>query len=415
MQISLDDLRKAAVVRDVQQYILSRLDHEESLRQQLSRDTAEALNQLHIKSNGCFLYLERLLDGVAERWVTLREIRHIPGTLNGLYLWLCQRLFQRRQFPRVQPLLHALLAARRPLSPEDIFLCLWTRDRTLTREEFARRLVLLSRVLVERDDGCLLLFHHSFAEWLLDVKHCTQKYLCHVSEGHAMLAMMQTLKGPQLPPSEVQDLAHHLLRLPSAENLRPFHLPLWLLATGVPLERAFCPAVGSAALPRDPAVLRLLLDAGAQLPSEDEEGGQAAEREEEVTLVPLDPLEALLAAGGSLDDMDTAQRTLLHTASYDGDINLVQRLLDAKASLELSDKNGQTPLNLGKTLPLLFVIYSLTTSCLNAFVVYSVILSIRFSQISRKKHTIQQSYPKQASQGYKRCILRAELVFIGQL
>ncbi|KAG0420742.1 hypothetical protein HPB47_003316, partial [Ixodes persulcatus] len=345
-KISLDDLRKAAVVRDVQQYILSRLDSEECLRQQLSRDTAEALNQLHIKSNGCFLYLERLLDGVAERWVTLREIRHIPGTLNGLYLWLCQRLFLRRQFPKVQPILHVLLAARKPLTIDDVFLCLWTRNQELTREDFGRRLGLLSRVLVEQD-GSLLLFHHSFAEWLLDVKHCTQKYLCHASEGHAMLAMMQTVKGPRLAPAEVQDLAHHLLRLPPVETVKPYHLPLWVLSSGVPLDRAFRPAVGSATVPRDPAVLRLLLEAGAELPSDDE----CAEVSETVgddggTGVLEDPIEAMLAAGGSLDGVDANLRTLLHTAAYDGDVELVARLLDAKASLEMSDRNGQTPLNL---------------------------------------------------------------------
>ncbi|CAN8006118.1 unnamed protein product, partial [Ixodes hexagonus] len=344
-KISLDDLRKAAVVRDVQQYILSRLDSEECLRQQLSRDTAEALNQLHIKSNGCFLYLERLLDGVAERWVTLREIRHIPGTLNGLYLWLCQRLFLRRQFPKVQPILHVLLAARKPLTVEDIFLCLWTRNQELTREDFGRRLGLLSRVLVEQD-GSLLLFHHSFAEWLLDVKHCTQKYLCHASEGHAMLAMMQTVKGPRLAPAEVQDLAHHLLRLPPAETVKPYHLPLWVLSSGVPLDRAFRPAVGSATVPRDPAVLRLLLEAGAELPSDDEGEEVSGTVVDGGAGVPEDPIEAVLAAGGSVDDVDASLRSLLHTAAYDGDVELVRRLLDRKACLEMSDRNGQTPLNL---------------------------------------------------------------------
>lgn len=350
-KISLDDLRKASVVRDMQQYILARLDGEEPLRQQLgARDTAEALNQLHIKSNGCLLYLERLLDGVAQRWVTLREIRHIPGTLNGLYLWLCQRLFQRRQFSRVQPVLQVLLAAAQPLSADELFLCLWTRNQLLTREEFGRRLALLSRLLVERDDGCLLLFHHSFAEWLLDVKHCTQKYLCHAAEGHAMLAMMQTLRGAQLPPTQVPDLAQHLLRLPPCEATEPFHLPLWLLCSGVPLERAFCPTVGSVVIPRDPAVLRLLLEAGARLPQADSGSSSSMVGSDcggsPVPSVPPDPLDALLASGASVDEVDSNQRTMLHTAAYDGDAPLVERLLEAKASLEMADRNGQTPLNL---------------------------------------------------------------------
>ena len=59
-KIGLDDLRKAHVVRDVQQYILCRLDLDERLRRHLSRETADTLNQLHIKCNGCFLYLEKV-------------------------------------------------------------------------------------------------------------------------------------------------------------------------------------------------------------------------------------------------------------------------------------------------------------------------------------------------------------------
>ncbi|KAK9398886.1 ankyrin repeat domain-containing protein 50 [Crotalus adamanteus] len=66
-KISLDDLRKAYIVKDVQQYILHRLDQEEALRQHLTKETAEMLNQLHIKSSGCFLYLERVLDGVPKK------------------------------------------------------------------------------------------------------------------------------------------------------------------------------------------------------------------------------------------------------------------------------------------------------------------------------------------------------------
>lgn len=247
-KISLDDLRKSQVVRDVQQYILARLDQEDSLRQHISRDTAEMLNQLHIKSNGCFLYLEKVLDGVAENFIVLREIREIPGTLNGLYLWLCQRLFNRKQFSKVQPLLNVILASRRPLTQDKLYHCVWTTNTAMSREDFQKRLHLLRRVLSVCKDGTLLLFHHSFAEWLLDVKHCTQKYLCSASEGHAMLAMSYTMRAHQLTADEVQSYAMHLTRLPplpaSAANdlasscsLDYHHIVLlWLISCGAPVE-----------------------------------------------------------------------------------------------------------------------------------------------------------------------------------
>ncbi|XP_014206836.1 ankyrin repeat domain-containing protein 50-like [Copidosoma floridanum] len=209
-KISLDDLRKSQVVRDVQQYILARLDQEDALRQHISRDTAEMLNHLHIKSNGCFLYLEKVLDGVAENFIVLREVREIPGTLNGLYLWLCQRLFSRKQFAKVQPLLNVILAAKLPITQAVLYECVKTAQPSMTQEDFNRQLHLLRRVISVSRAGALMLFHHSFAEWLLDVKHCTQKYLCSATEGHAMLAVHYTLRARNLDPDEICVLAQHV-------------------------------------------------------------------------------------------------------------------------------------------------------------------------------------------------------------
>lgn len=281
-KVALDDLRRSHVVRDVQQYILCRLDSEPALRHHLSRETAEMLNQLHIKSNGCFLYLEKVLDGVAEGWVTLREIRDIPGTLNGLYLWLCQRLYPRKHFQRVLPLLSVILAARAPLTPQEVQEAVSTRVPGLGEEEWVKRWALLRRVLCPYTRPTLLLFHHSFAEWLLDVKHCTQKFLVRVNEGHAMLAMRATARGAQLTPTEVQTFAFHLARVPLAIGaaggppLEPFHLPLWLLCSGAPIERCF----DHGGL-RDPLSFRLLQEAGAHVPSLEGEEGDDEELEED--------------------------------------------------------------------------------------------------------------------------------------
>lgn len=279
-KVALDDLRRGHVVRDVQQYILCRLDREPALRHHLSRETAEMLNQLHIKSNGCFLYLERVLDGVAEGWVTLREIRHIPGTLNGLYLWLCQRLYPRRHFQRVMPLLAAILAARAPLSPEELRRAVETRLPDLADEDWAKRWSLLRRVLAPDHELRVLLFHHSFAEWLLDVKHCTQKYLVDVADGHAMLAMCLSVEAPSLDVTQVHQLALHLSRIHVKPPLEHFHLPLWMVSCGAPLEQ--CRDLPP---PRDPRALRILQEAGASLPddqpNEDDEDDDDDEDEED--------------------------------------------------------------------------------------------------------------------------------------
>lgn len=220
-KLSLDDLRKSQVVRDVQQYILARLDQENSLRQHISRDTAEMLNQLHIKSNGCFLYLEKVLDGVSDNFIVLREVREIPGTLNGLYLWLSQRLFNRRQFSKVQPLLNVILAAKCALNEALLYDIIKIYNAKMTPEDFRKRFHLLRRVLVVSKNGSIRLFHHSFAEWLLDIKHCTQKYLCNIFHGHCILAMYYTLHAKYLSNQEIYDYAFHLTRMEQYLSEKP--------------------------------------------------------------------------------------------------------------------------------------------------------------------------------------------------
>lgn len=308
-KISLDDLRKSHVVRDVQQYILCRLDNEESLRQHLSRDTAEMLNQLHIKSNGCFLYLERVLDGVVDSFILLREIREIPGTLNGLYLWLCQRLFVRKQFSKIQPLLNSILAARRPLTRDELFVCAWTKNMCLSAEDFARRMDQLEKVLITGPNETKIFFHHSFAEWLLDVKHCTQKFLCKASEGHGMLAMQYSLSASQLFPSDVQEFAVHLSRTKLQPPLQAWHLPLWMVMCQTPVETSL-----KTSLPKEDQAVSLLVSAGAKMCGGDRSSGLSmkytGERE--------DSIRALLDSGVDINEVDANGRTLLATAAHQG-------------------------------------------------------------------------------------------------
>lgn len=395
-KISLDDLRKSHVIRDVQQYILSRLDKEDRLRQHLSRDTAETLNQLHIKCNGCFLYLEKVLNGVVESFILLREIREIPGTLNGLYLWLCQRIFLANQFERVLPILNVILAARRPLTEMELYSCMLTRNTVLTFEDFHQRMDIVSKILIEGRDGTKILFHHSFAEWLMDVKHCTQKYLCLTSEGHTMLALSFTLHAPSLTALEVQDFALHLAK----SNLQPpfefYHLVLWMLLSDANIENSL-----SAGLLKDSGVLKLLIAAGAKLPSaemlaqassifnqeqreskkvfedaiddeESDEAGQVAvvgsafqpsdgafERSDEVDVVDaagqtqlslavrqgnVELVRSLIKTGASVNHVDRDGWTILRSAAWGGHARIVDLLLDAGVQVDRADRDGRTAL-----------------------------------------------------------------------
>ncbi|KAM4606887.1 uncharacterized protein O3C94_023100 [Discoglossus pictus] len=339
-RLCLDDLRKAHVVRDVQQYILYRLDREETLRQHLTIDTAEMLNQLHIKSNGCFLYLEKVLDGVSEGSIVLREIRHIPGTLNGLYLWLCQRLFSGRQFSQVQTLLNVLLASPRPLSASELHRAVWTKQmKGWSTEDFNKTLVSVSGLLMPQSisQNLLVPFHHSFSEWLLDVKYCTQKYLCNVAEGHSMLAMSLSAQAPSLDPAEVHQLARHLL-MSDIRGIEPAHLALWLLLTGAPVSDCL-----TCNLPLELDVLQLLLLAGADLDGSCNLVDSGALRR---TLDRGGSVASLLENGTGMNQRDRAGRTMLAAAAHTGNLEAVGLLLSRGADIEAVDEDGQTPLGL---------------------------------------------------------------------
>ncbi|XP_029386520.1 ankyrin repeat domain-containing protein 50 isoform X1 [Echeneis naucrates] len=358
-KLCLDDLRKPPPVHDVQQYILCRLDEEASLRRQLTPDTADMLNLLHIKSGGCVLFLERVLDGVAAALVGLREIRDIPGTLNGLYLWLCQRLFPRGLFTYIRPLLNVLLAAPRPLTPRQLFAAVWTHDTLISLQDFQNKLRTLSPLLIDGPGGTKLLFHASFAEWLMDVKYCTQKYLCSKIEGHSMLAMALTVQGPNLDIEDICQLATHLVCSGHHKD-NPSLLALWMLWAGVPALSPNCSPALTTSLSQPPVlvsqeVLQLLMRTGlvpaACFSDEDQSVGVHCIVEEEADLRPAFEREVsvkkMLDSGVSVNQLrSTDGQTLLTSAAHEGSSNVVELLLAHGSDPLISDHQGQTPLSL---------------------------------------------------------------------
>ncbi|KAM9804709.1 uncharacterized protein ankrd50l [Neosynchiropus ocellatus] len=346
-RLCLDDLRKPQPVRDVQQYILCRLEEEASLRRQLTPETASMLNLLHIKSGGCFLFLEKVLDGVVAALVGLREIRDIPGTLNGLYLWLCQRLFPRGLFVYAKPLLNVLLAAPRPLTLQQLFEVARTQDIFLSSQEFQNKLRTLSPLLTDGPDGSKLLFHTSFAEWLTDIKYCTQKYLCSTQEGHSMLAMALTLQAPHLDTEETCQLATHLVCSGHHQN-NPSLLALWLLWTDIS-DLSTCSSSSSPVLVSQ-EVFQLLqmsgIISGGSLQSRcgvhciagsRTHANQSFEKEMFV--------KKLLESGASVNQVSAATgQTLLASAAHEGSANVGRLLLAHGSDPLISDQHGQTPL-----------------------------------------------------------------------
>lgn len=348
-KVILDDLRRSCVVRDVQQYILRRLDIEPELRQQLDTETAEMLNQLHIKSAGCFLYLMLVLDGVRDGFIRLREVQHIPGTLNGLYLWLCQRMFAGgKGFGSIKIYFDVLLAAREPMLKSDLFDTVKAVHPSLTPTTFEEQLACLGSFLVLcENDGVLpnehmqkvMLFHLSFQEWLCDVKYCTRTFLCDPAEGHAAITLRLANRGDQLNSAEIVCFAYHLTSCPERPPFLRENQAAFMIDSGAQVQDLIlnCPVVNE-------ATTRLLLDAGADFPN-------APSQVTPITELSDEDDKCSASDSGSDNDVlahDQADEdgcTALHRLAAEGKATAVQELLARGAYADVEDRLGDSPLN----------------------------------------------------------------------
>ncbi|GAB0086675.1 uncharacterized protein DMENIID0001_007760 [Sergentomyia squamirostris] len=225
-KITLDDLRKSHVVKDVQEYIIVRLNADFKGIINLTKDIIDSLNQLYLKSNGCILYLQKVLNGIKENFFSFREIKLIPCTLNGLYLYICQKSFNKKQYMKIRPILNILLACSSFVDQLFVFNCLRTHNYSIDMDEFQKRLQLMRNIVVYEGDK-LKIFHNSFCDWLVDVKFSTKKFLCDVNEGHVMISMYYTLISDTLCPNKVRRFIYHLIK--SGEYLTSKNINLDLI------------------------------------------------------------------------------------------------------------------------------------------------------------------------------------------
>lgn len=229
-KITLDDLRKSHVVKDVQEYIINRLNSDFKDSIMLTKEIIESLHQLYIKSNGCILYLEKVLNGIKENFFSFREIKLIPCTLNGLYLYICQKSFNKKQYMKIRPVLNVLLASSGYVDKLFLFNCLRTHNYTIDNEEFEKRLLLMKNILLyDSDQQRLKIFHNSFSDWLVDVKFATKKFICDVNEGHVMISMYYLLVAETLCANTVRKFIYHLIKSGEYLTNRSIDLDLILM------------------------------------------------------------------------------------------------------------------------------------------------------------------------------------------
>ncbi|VDD74642.1 unnamed protein product [Mesocestoides corti] len=247
MTVILDDTRCPSVAKDINDYVYARLRSEVSLQNCLALCPSggqEMLQMLQYKSNASFLYLKIVLTAISECWLTPEYIRTIPGTLSGLFLWLCQRLLT--PLPNdattslmlaVKPVLNLILTSPRPLTLPEIDVILhannvstevlenWrhalslphflTYDYPLYLHDQPQEWVRLLDYAELQQEKVLAFEHTSLRDWFLDVKYSTPVYVASSRDGHTMLAIAalnQITKSPCLSHSFTWDILYNFTR-----------------------------------------------------------------------------------------------------------------------------------------------------------------------------------------------------------
>ncbi|CAH8469321.1 unnamed protein product [Schistosoma rodhaini] len=227
--IAIDDLRKPMVAQDVQNYMINRFSDESILCPNEVRE--DIMHLLQIKSSACMLYLETVLDWIRDEKITLQDIAFIPGTLNGLFLWLCQSIFpvnmnecqNKSSFATIKPLLNIILASCEPLSINSLYSILIVSNPNLKKFIYYHQIEQLKPILSlccglsskyitnkENDtfsfqnSAVVQFFHEIFAEWLIDVKHCTSNYLCNIMDGQMLIEKAMSINNFNFVDDNIQ-------------------------------------------------------------------------------------------------------------------------------------------------------------------------------------------------------------------
>ncbi|VDL89285.1 unnamed protein product [Schistocephalus solidus] len=225
----IDDLHCPFVTRDLGGYVFERLKCELVLQATFTANELgqESLQMLQVKSNASFLYLQIVLNAVAQCWLTPDFIKCIPGTLSGLFLWLCQRLLSplvdgyTPMLMAIKPILSLILASPRPLTLLEIDNILQVNSLNTNGRDIWKHILslpyfikhdfpeylglqpkqwlsLLDCAELERE-RVVAFAHSSFRDWLLDVKYSTPIYACSPREGHTLLALAALHQIRQIP------------------------------------------------------------------------------------------------------------------------------------------------------------------------------------------------------------------------
>ena len=183
-------MRKQYILTDMKVYIhhqLERLKH----RKQLKEYTAKLLiNQLAIKSNGCYYFIRLFVDYVEKEIFNPESDLNLGCTMNGFFLQAFSKLFadKDRQVHHYKSILSLVLASQGHQLNKSVLSSLFVNpqhiDNCLKELEYFQLIYLTYN---EDGDTLINLTHYPLPDWLNDLKLTSRRYFCNANFGHLLL------------------------------------------------------------------------------------------------------------------------------------------------------------------------------------------------------------------------------------
>lgn len=339
LEIPLDSSRSDDVNRDLQRYVLRRLDGDRRLRSGLNRLAAENINELRVASKGCFLYLELVIDAAVQGLIRFGDLTCVPRTLAEAYeLWMEHACSCGGDLDVLRVIFSILIATLHPLSETDMYEAVLCSVPHITMLQLKDYLHAVSRFIITDMWGKLLFSHPSFAEW---VQQSCGRFHCDPADGHATLAMRYGSLGQAISSREIQELAVHASKGRFTSTMSDSLKRCWQTLD----PAALVEAVSGPLLVDNEEASRLLssvgMKAGATVtllnPFVEDDTSSAISTEHSVM------------SSGVVSSVDTQSSVVggqaLIVAAASGDLEGVAALVDSGVDVNTQDANGRTALN----------------------------------------------------------------------
>jgi tetratricopeptide (TPR) repeat protein len=152
------------------------------------RDDAETIiEQIFKKSEGIFLYIEKVCQEIMQGSLSLDQLDCFPRGLGGIFYD-----YFTRQFPNlaefrnnIRPVLSSILAAREPIPIDSISKICNLNDDIL--HDYLQSLGSIFPVSMESGREVIKPYHKSLADWLNE-KSLSGSYWCSIKTGYSLLA-----------------------------------------------------------------------------------------------------------------------------------------------------------------------------------------------------------------------------------